>query len=42
MNLKLLVVISAICFLLFATGSENNMAETRQTGLKIITGIQTE
>jgi hypothetical protein len=39
MNLTQLYVISVIRFLLFAAVSENNMAETRQTGLKIITGI---
>jgi hypothetical protein len=40
MNLTLLEVISAIYFFLFVTVSQNNMAETHQTELKIITGIQ--
>jgi hypothetical protein len=41
MNLTLLDVISAIHFLLLVTVTKGNRTETRQIGLKIITGIHT-
>jgi hypothetical protein len=40
MNRTLLDVISATYFLLFATVSKNNIAETHQAGLKSLRGFK--